>query len=128
MIEHHGEFFDFDAVMFEPKPVQKPAPPIHVGGESAAALRRAAAHGDGWLGLTHTPDSAAKIVAELRRLRAEAGRAGDRFEVSVGAQPADAAEVRRFAEAGVDRIITSPWKRSREYAEGMRRFAESVLG
>ena len=42
-ISHHGEFFSFDEVAFEPKPVQKPWPPILVGGESKAALRRAAA-------------------------------------------------------------------------------------
>ena len=50
-------FFDFAAVMFEPKPVQKPWPPIHVGGESPAALRRAARVGDGWVGMEHTLDS-----------------------------------------------------------------------
>ena len=42
VIEHHGEFFDFGPVMFEPKPVQKPHPPVIVGGESAPALRRGA--------------------------------------------------------------------------------------
>ncbi|MEY2436590.1 MAG: hypothetical protein QOF97_1426, partial [Acidimicrobiaceae bacterium] len=42
VVEHHGEFFDFDPVMFEPKPVQRPHPPIVVGGESKPALRRAA--------------------------------------------------------------------------------------
>ena len=41
-VAHHGEFFDFDEVAFEPKPVQQPCPPILVGGESKAALRRAA--------------------------------------------------------------------------------------
>ncbi len=53
-IEHHGEFFDFDAVAFEPKPMQSPWPPILVGGESEAALRRAARWGDGWIGMKHT--------------------------------------------------------------------------
>ena len=57
-IEHHGEFFDFAEVAFEPKPVQQPRPPVLVGGESGAALRRAATLGDGWIGMGHTPDSA----------------------------------------------------------------------
>src|SRR5256714_10889599 len=56
-IEHHGEFFDFGPVMFEPKPVQKPHPPVLVGGESPGALRRTARYGDGWIGLDHTPES-----------------------------------------------------------------------
>ena len=53
-VEHHGEFFDFAAVAFEPKPFQKPWPPILVGGESTAALRRAAQLGDGWIGMGHS--------------------------------------------------------------------------
>ena len=47
-----GAFFRFEPVMFEPKPVQKPHPPLLVGGESPAALRRAAREGDGWLAST----------------------------------------------------------------------------
>ena len=46
--EFHGEFADFSDVVFEPKPVQKPHPPIWFGGSSMAALRRAARVGDGW--------------------------------------------------------------------------------
>ena len=45
--EFHGKYFDIDGLAFEPKPVQKPLPPIYVGGNSKAALRRAARH-DGW--------------------------------------------------------------------------------
>ncbi len=46
--EFHGEFVDFTDIVFEPKPVQKPHPPIWIGGSSMAALRRAARVGDGW--------------------------------------------------------------------------------
>jgi probable F420-dependent oxidoreductase len=46
--QFHGEFVDFADVHFEPKPVQKPHPPIWIGGSSMAALRRAARVGDGW--------------------------------------------------------------------------------
>jgi len=124
VIEHHGEYFDFEPVMFEPKPVQKPWPGIHVGGESDAALRRAAAHGDGWLGLEHTPESAAECVARLRRLRDEAGRSNAPFQVSLSNTPGSADEIRRLKEAGVDRVIAAPWSRSRECIDGLRRFAE----
>lgn len=47
--EHHGRFFDFDAVAFEPKPVQPGGPPIHVGGDGLPALRRVARFGSGWI-------------------------------------------------------------------------------
>ena len=46
--EFHGDFVDFANIVFEPKPVQKPHPPIWIGGSSMAALRRAARVGDGW--------------------------------------------------------------------------------
>jgi probable F420-dependent oxidoreductase len=46
--EFHGEFVDFTDVVFDPKPVQQPHPPIWIGGSSMAALRRAARVGDGW--------------------------------------------------------------------------------
>ena len=86
-VTHHGEFFTFDEVVFEPKPVQRPRPPILVGGESKAALRRAARLGDGWLGMGHTFDSAAERIATLRTLLAEYGRpvAGDPdFQIVLG--------------------------------------------
>ena len=66
-VTHHGEFFSFDEVVFEPKPVQQPRPPILVGGESKAALRRAARLGDGWLGMGHTFESAAAQIAHAAR-------------------------------------------------------------
>ncbi len=122
-VEHHGEFFDFEPVCFEPKPLQPGGPPIHVGGESPAALRRAARVGDGWLGLHHTPESVTPLVARLRELR------GDRapLRIIIGGHVETRADLARFAEAGVDRVIVSPWQRSREAVDGLRRLADAVL-
>jgi probable F420-dependent oxidoreductase len=128
VVEHHGEFFDFAPVMFEPKPVQKPWPPLHVGGESEAALRRAAFHADGWYGLVHTPESAALRVARLHALRVQAGREGERFEVSLGGRVSGPDDIRRWEDAGVDRLVVSPWQRSGEAVEGLRRYADLVFG
>jgi probable F420-dependent oxidoreductase len=127
VIEHHGEFYDFAPVCFEPKPCQMPHPRIHVGGESDAALRRAAQAGDGWLGLQHDLTSVRQPVAKLMRLRAECGREGHPFQVTIGAQVSTRDELAAWSEAGVDRIITSPWQRSREAIEGMRALADVVL-
>jgi len=127
VIEHHGEFFDFAPVMFEPKPVQRPWPAIHVGGESNAALRRAARLGDGWIGITHTPESIGRPVAMLRQLREEAGRSAERFEVTVGGPVTTPDDVARWAEAGVDRLIVAPWERSIDAVAGMRHFADALL-
>ena len=108
VVEHHGVHFDFPAVMFEPKPVQKPWPPVHVGGESGAALRRAARAGDGWVGMAHTLGSIGVPVARLREMRASYGRADARFEVTVGGPVETRDDVRRWEDAGVDRLIVSP--------------------
>ena len=128
VVEHHGEFFDFPPVAFEPKPVQKPWPKLHVGGESDAALRRAARHGDGWLGLGHSPASVVPPLARLRELRAREEREHEPFEVTIGAKPGSRGEAERFAELGVGRLILTPWSRSREAVDGLRRAAEMLLG
>jgi probable F420-dependent oxidoreductase len=125
-IEHHGEFFDFDPVAFEPKPVQKPWPPILVGGESDAALRRAARAGDGWLGMGHTQETVGRPVARLRELLADAGRDPAAFEVCIGGPVASADDLRRYEDLGVTRLLVAPWRRSRDAIDGIKRFADTV--
>jgi probable F420-dependent oxidoreductase len=123
VIEHHGELLDFEPVAFEPKPPGG-AVPIHVGGESPAALRRAGRRGDGWLGMDHTPASAAAQVAAIRRHAEEAGRDPAAVEMTVMGSPTTPGEAEAFAEAGVDRLIVVPWTRTREALEAMARFAD----
>ena len=126
-VAHDGEFYTFEPVMFEPKPIQKPHPPIHAGGESDAALRRAALSCNGWLGLHHTLESATQPIRRLRELLADCGRSQESFEIIVGASIETRDDVRRWQDAGVTRIITSPWRRSTEALEGLRRHADLVL-
>lgn len=127
VIEHHGEFFDFEPVVFEPKPLQRPWPPVHVGGESDAALRRAARSGDGWIGLAHTLESVAAPIARLRELGEQCGRADRPPAITVMASPRSAAEIDAWEAAGVDRIIVAPWRRSREARAALREFAAVYL-
>jgi probable F420-dependent oxidoreductase len=126
-ISHHGEFFSFDDVVFEPKPVQRPWPPILVGGESRAALARAARLGDGWIGMGHTPDSAAEQIGRLRALLDKHGRDPSAFEVVLGGPVATRDDVARWEDVGVTRMIVSPWRRSPEAVEGLHRFADALL-
>lgn len=72
-----GEFFRFRDLGFAPKPVQKPHPPIWVGGESPGAFRRVATLGDGWHATRMSP---AELRDALPRLRAAAAAAGRDFE------------------------------------------------
>jgi probable F420-dependent oxidoreductase len=125
-VEHHGEFFDFDAVAFEPKPVQEPWPPILVGGESPAALRRAARAGDGWLGMGHDFESAAAQIVKLNALRNEAGRASEPFQIVLGGPIRSRDDVARWEELGVTRMLVSPWRKSPECVEALERFADLV--
>src|SRR5213082_3547319 len=69
-----GRHAAFDGIRFEPKPRQRPHPPVVVGGHAPPALRRAARFGDGWYGFGLTVEAAAPMVQELRRLRATTGR------------------------------------------------------
>ncbi|UJB42515.1 TIGR03619 family F420-dependent LLM class oxidoreductase [Streptomyces sp. A1-5] len=71
--EFKGEHFAFEGLGQAPRPVQKPRPPVWVGGSSPAAVRRAAVRGDGWLPQGDRRDQLPRQIATLRRLRAEAG-------------------------------------------------------
>ncbi len=125
-IAHRGEHFAFDAVRFEPKPVQRPWPPISIGGESERALDRAARLGDGWIGMSHDLESAASRLAVLRARLEAHGRSIERFEVSVTAEVRDAADLARWRALGVTRLIVAPWQRSRDAVEALARLAESL--
>src|SRR5271168_1433757 len=74
--EYHGEFVNFDPLMSWPKPVQKPHPPVIVGGGFPQGARRALRYGDGWMPVTGramTPGLDEQIQ-EFKRMAAEAGR------------------------------------------------------
>jgi alkanesulfonate monooxygenase SsuD/methylene tetrahydromethanopterin reductase-like flavin-dependent oxidoreductase (luciferase family) len=96
-----------------------------VGGESKAAMRRAAML-DGWMGLVHTPETATPIVAQYRAVEA-ALREGHRGMVSVSGECRDEAELARWQRAGVDRLIVAPWDRSSNALEGLRTFAARFI-
>ena len=127
VIEHHGEFFDFAPVMFEPKPVQKPHPPILVGGESERALERAARLGDGWIGMRNSPESAAVQVKKIEELLQTGSRSRDGFTITCSGLANHPDEVKAWTDAGVDRLIVTPWKRSSEALDAMKRFAEEMF-
>jgi probable F420-dependent oxidoreductase len=126
-VTHHGEFFSFDDAVFEPKPVQKPWPPMLVGGESKAALRRAARLGDGWIGMTHTFETAAEQIALLRQYLRDQGRDDSSFQIVLGGPVSSRDDVEQWETLGVTRMIVAPWRRSPEAVVGVQRFA-GLLG
>ena len=126
-IKNDGRYFPFEEVAFEPKPVQRPIP-IFVGGESAPALRRAGRLGDGWIGMGHSAQSVGAQVEILRAQREAAGRLDEPFEVTVGGECADEDAVTAWEDAGVDRLIVSPWRRTAEVLDAMTAFAGRFIG
>jgi probable F420-dependent oxidoreductase len=126
-VSYSGEFFNFEGAVFEPKCVQSGGPPILVGGESAPALRRAARLGDGWIGMGHDFSSGAKQIQRLRELLESENRDPDAFEYCLGGAVDSLADVERWTEIGVTRLVISPWPRSREALEGIDRFAQEIM-
>jgi probable F420-dependent oxidoreductase len=101
---YHGRFVDFEPIWSWPKPVQKPHPPILVGGDGPRTLARVVEYGDEWmpiLGRGQVPF--AERVAELRRLAKEAGRG--EIPVTIFGCPADRALVERREEEGASRVV-----------------------
>ena len=125
VVEHHGEFFDFPPVMFEPKPTHAPWPPLHIGGDGPAALRRAATVGDGWIPMNHTLEEIPAAAQRIAQLQSDAGRAGN-VEITLGGG-ADLDDLRRRADMGIGRALVKPWRSSKDALESMRRFADEVL-
>ena len=100
--EYHGEFVDFDPIWQWPKPIQKPHPPVIIGGDGANTLQRVVRYGDGWMPIGRRADFKARID-ELNRLSAEAGRAD--IPVTIfGAAPKPEV-IDAYAEAGVERLL-----------------------
>ena len=65
----YGKYFNFNDLQFEPKPIQKPHPPLLIGGASRRAIERVVEHGDGWHALSQSPEDIAPVVNELRQQR-----------------------------------------------------------
>ncbi|HZP52323.1 LLM class F420-dependent oxidoreductase [Actinocrinis sp.] len=123
----HGEFFDLDNVFSYPKPLGQAGLPIHVGGSSPAAARRAGRHGDGWLPGGSLRDDDRKALWELVRTTAqEAGRDPDGITYArMGHLEMTAEYVERLAQEGVTRILVgAPDGEPEEQCEQLTAFAE----
>lgn len=108
VVEHHGAAFDFDPLHMAPAP---PEPvPIYIGGASEVAFRRAAARGDGWIGLYHTLEELRGHCETLRRYREEAGTADRPFEILASPLAMPTPDVvEELEEMGVSAVATSAW-------------------
>ncbi|NYG59896.1 putative F420-dependent oxidoreductase [Nocardioides daedukensis] len=106
-VDHHGEFFDFAGAMSYPKPAQAGGVPLHVGGHSKAAARRAGRYGDGLQPLGVAGEELAALVALMRDEAERAGRDPEALELSLGhlVTRIDQGRAEKLAAQGADRIV-----------------------
>ena len=108
--EYHGEFVNFDPMMAWPKPVQKPHPPVIVGGAYPYAARRAARYGDGWMPIGGRPGQYGDVfdfVPKFREMLKEAGREAASCPVSLFGSSDDADVLKRYRDLGIVRVSIS---------------------
>ena len=101
----HGEHVRFDPIWSWPKPIQRPRPPILLGGETDHTLRRVIKYCDGWLPRARDPEIIVRGIARLNELAEEAGRDAESISVNVFAPRPDAELIDRFKSMGVARIV-----------------------
>jgi len=108
--EYHGEFVNFDPMMTWPKPVQKPHPPVIIGGVYPYAARRAVRYGDGWMPLAGRPAQYGDVfdyVPKFREMLKEAGRDPETFPVSLFSSVDDLDRLKRYRDMGIVRSVVS---------------------
>jgi len=134
--EFHGRYYDVPSIRIDPVPAEPL--PVLIGGHSEAALRRAAATGDGWLHGGGDPEALPSLLARLAKLRSEAGRHEEPFSVYAISPDAYSLDgVARLEEMGVtDAIVGFRWPYSKgpdteslsTKIDNMLRFSDSVIG
>ena len=107
--EYHGEIVNFPPMMTWPKPVQKPHPPVVVGGMFPHAARRALRYGDGWIPHSRRPqyEDVTDFLPHFRQMAAEAGRDPASVPITVWGVGTDAGRLQRYRDQGIARVVVS---------------------
>jgi probable F420-dependent oxidoreductase len=105
--EYAGQFVQFPPMMTWPKPLQKPHPPVIVGGAYPYGARRAIAYGDGWLPHARRPayGDVLNLLPEFAKLATASGRDPASIPITVFGVAEDLDLIRRYRDAGVARLV-----------------------
>lgn len=127
-----GTHYQVPEMMIEPHPPQPV--PIWCGGESEAALRRAASLCEGWVGYAYRWDEAVQYVRRLQALRREFGRENEPFDILLALlEPPSADLYKRAEDVGITAVMCAPWMGQPaeggvdRFREPIERFAETVI-
>jgi probable F420-dependent oxidoreductase len=127
--EYHGEIVDFPKMRTWPKPVQKPHPPVIVGGAFPYAARRALAYGDGWVPHAGRPQysDVTDFLPQFRQMAADAGRDPATVPVSIFGAPENLDRLKRYRDQGIARaVVTLPSAKGDEILPVLDRWAELI--
>jgi probable F420-dependent oxidoreductase len=126
--EYHGHYYDFPPVRVFPKPIQKPHPPVFLGGAAKNVFKRVVTYGDGWMPVRATPEGIKAGRATLDELADAAGRDPKSIQILVyGASSRD--EIKQMEDAGADMAtVRLPSTESGEALSGLEKLAEEMLG
>ena len=126
---HEGRYYNFPPVKSYPKPLQKPHPPVLLGGMARNVLRRIVRYADGWLPNRISPEDLREKRAELDRRAEAAGRDPASLTISVHGQPDDRELVQTYLDSGAHRVIirTQPTKSESELMAQLEDIARKLL-
>ncbi len=126
--EHHGRYYDFPAVRFNPKPVQKPGPPVLLGSIAPNVFKRIVSWGDGWMPTRATPAEIEAGRKELDRLASEAGRDPESITVVAYSSQPDREIIKAYEDAGANWVTCrTPMAPEKECMEFLEDIARKVL-
>jgi probable F420-dependent oxidoreductase len=105
--EYHGELVSFPPMMTWPKPVQKPHPPVIVGGAYPYGARRAIAYGDGWVPHARRPayGDVLNLLPDFKKMATAAGRDPATIPITIFGVAEDLDLIKRYRDAGVARLV-----------------------
>ena len=103
--QFHGEFVNFDPIWSNPKPKQRPHPPILLGGETDHTLKRIVDYADGWFPRAKPDTDPREFVGRLRQAAGTVKRNWADLSITVFRAPSDQAKLEKYREAGIKRVL-----------------------